>query len=445
MLSFFFQLLLAALALSMFFVKQETKYHIFLFSIICLTAITVSFVPFGNCKYILSYCFLLSEGKNISSYIKRFKELNLWKLVIAMMIATIIWSITSPHCNNVIEFLRLLIMELIGKYFAIFYAFMCIKDRNTLKKSYKIAYYGILLLTFFGIINLLTGYSVFIKDVLGEAVDFTHSERFRVQSMFDNWFDYGYINAILLLYFIWGYSNRMISKRVFYITACCCVFGVFASGCRTNYLVLFVAIISYVLLAFKQRRSLKYLFLVSMIGIVAYVSVPSINEKINQTVNMFSVGDTSTSGSSIEMRTLQYATMWSYVRNDYLFGRGWQFFEIDMGWGKKDEGGLVDHDLWGIEGVFMSLLLERGIVGVLFYLFFYISLSIVLWSYRKYDKKTTALCFSMLLAYACFANISGELDTVFPTLFFIGAFLKYLDNIKRNANSIRNEVVQINA
>ena len=370
MLSFFFQLLLAALALSMFFVKQETKYHIFLFSIICLTAITVSFVPFGNCKYILSYCFLLSEWKNISSYIKRFKELNLWKLVIAMMIATIIWSITSPHCNNVIEFLRLLIMELIGKYFAVFYAFMCIKDRNTLKKSYKIAYYGILLLTFFGIINLLTGYSVFIKDVLGEAVDFTHSERFRVQSMFDNWFDYGYINAILLLYFIWGYSSRMISKRVFYITACCCVFGVFASGCRTNYLVLFVAIISYVLLAFKQRRSLKYLFLASMIGIVAYVSVPSINEKVTQTINMFSKGDTSTSGSSIEMRTLQYATMWYYVRNDYLFGRGWQFFEIDMGWGKKDEGGLVDHDLWGIEGVFMALLLERGIIGVLFYLFF---------------------------------------------------------------------------
>lgn len=442
MLSFLFQFLLAALALSMFFVKQETKYYIFLFSIICLTAVTVPFVFFGNCKYILSYCFLLSEWKNISFYIKRFKELKLWELAVAMILATVIWSITSPHCNDVIEFLRLFLIELIGKYFAVFYAFMCIKDKNTFQKSYKIAYYGILLLTFFGIINLLAGYSIFIKDVIGEAVDFTYSERFRVQSMFESWFDYGYVNAILLLYFVWGYSNKMLSKRMFYVAVSCCIFGVFASGCRTNYLVLFVAIVSYIFFAFKQKRSLKYLFIVSMIGVVAYVSVPSINEKVNQTINMFSVGDTSTSGSSIEMRTLQYATMWYYIKDDYWFGRGWQFFLIDMGWGKKDEGGLVDHDLWGIEGVFMALLLERGIVGVLFYLFFYISLFVILWRYRKYDKKTTALCLSMLLAYVCFANISGELDTVFPTLFFIGAFIKYLDNIKRKADSIRNEVAQ---
>ena len=75
------------------------------------------------------------------------------------------------------------------------------------------------------------------------------------------------------------------------------------------------------------------------------------------------------SGSSIEMRVLQYTAVMNHVRDHFLLGRGLDYFFIDMGWSEGKQY-LVDQDLFGLEGVLMNYLLERGFLGICFYLFF---------------------------------------------------------------------------
>ena len=88
------------------------------------------------------------------------------------------------------------------------------------------------------------------------------------------------------------------------------------------------------------------------------------------------------------------------------------------------QGELEDTDLAGLEGVMMALLIERGIVGIVAYLVFYLSLAVQLYKMRRIDSVASACCCSILVSYFLFANFTGELLSVAPTLFIAGAFLK---------------------
>lgn len=107
-----------------------------------------------------------------------------------------------------------MIYELTGKYFAIFYAFISIISANSMKPMLKISFYGLLILTFFGLLNLVTMRASFIDAVGAHMVvadnmqdlggKFTYSDRFRVQALFFNPFNYGYICILLMLLQSWG-------------------------------------------------------------------------------------------------------------------------------------------------------------------------------------------------------------------------------------------------
>ena len=53
--------------------------------------------------------------------------------------------------------------------------------------------------------------------------------------------------------------------------------------------------------------------------------------------------------------------------SEYKITCMFNFFSIDLGFGEEGIKTLIDKDLLGLESVLMNLLLERGIVGVLFW------------------------------------------------------------------------------
>ena len=87
---------------------------------------------------------------------------------------------------------------------------------------------------------------------------------------------------------------------------------------------------------------------------------------------------------------------------------------------------LVDQDLFGLEGVLMNYLLERGFLGICFYLFFYVYVLCFFYKHKSVDKNISALGVSILVTYLAFANMTGELNSVFPTLLITGICLKVL-------------------
>ncbi|WP_296261961.1 O-antigen ligase [uncultured Phocaeicola sp.] len=353
-----------------------------------------------------------------------------------VIVAAVVLLMNSPHYNgNLTGILRLFIVELTGKYFAICYAFVSILSMNNMKPILKVSYYGLLILTAFGVLNLIIGRAWFI-DTIGTHMTvsenltdlggkFTNSERFRVQAMFFSPFDYGYICILLLLLQLWGYVKKLVSKQQFYISAVCSIFGVLFCGCRTNILCFVIGIIVFVYYAYSMKQWIRYAMMGFFLCVIAYSTVPVIQEKVDQTMTAFDI-NSQTSGSSIDMRLLQYTAVLYHIRNHELFGRGLGFFNIDMGWGESQAASLVDKDLYGLEGVVMSYLLERGIIGLLLYLSFYATILYFLYRHRITDKQTSAFGLSLVFVYLAFANMTGELGSVFPTLLLIGCCMKLL-------------------
>ena len=437
----------------MFRLSREYKVAILLLSSICLDAVVLKFVPFGGSQYILSHCFILSEISYIRQYVKTFKKTIIYPLLLIVIVAAVVLLMNSPHYNgNLTGILRLFIVELTGKYFAICYAFVSILSMNNMKPILKVSYYGLLILTAFGVLNLIIGRAWFI-DTIGTHMTvaenltdlggkFTNSERFRVQAMFFSPFDYGYICNLLLLLQLWGYVKKLVSKQQFYISAVCSIFGVLFCGCRTNILCFVIGIIVFVYYAYSMKQWIRYAMMGFFLCVIVYSTVPVIQEKVDQTMTAFDI-NSQTSGSSIDMRLLQYTAVLYHIRNHELFGRGLGFFNIDMGWGESQAASLVDKDLYGLEGVVMSYLLERGIIGLLLYLSFYATILYFLYRHRITDKQTSAFGLCLVFVYLAFANMTGELGSVFPTLLLLGCCIKLIYCKLTKTSRLTNDIVGV--
>lgn len=427
-----FYLILGVICVSMFFIDKNKKYVLLLINYICLTPITIPGVPFGNSVFIVPICFFISELKkitndyhNLSFYLK--------KILLIMIIATIILQINSPHYNDsAFNTTRLIISELITKYFIIAYAFISIKNFDEFQKISKGLYYALIMLTIFGILNLITHSSILLNS-LGFENSNVDNDRFRVQALFANPFDYGYTCIILLYVIIILYNKGFMTIKKYYISLACCIFGIVTCGSRSVILTAIISYLIYIILAKSFSKKLYILVIATILSIASYNFIPGVNEKVNQTLSIFTDSSgNKVEGSNLDMRETQYLTTLFYIKDNPLFGRGKDFFNIDLGWKDINENrDLVITDLAGLEGVVMSLLLERGLAGVLFYFIFYITIFFKFIKYKKYDKETSCVGISIIIAYMFFANSNGELNSVGPTLLICGALLHILETKKQ--------------
>jgi O-antigen ligase len=133
-------------------------------------------------------------------------------------------------------------------------------------------------------------------------------------------------------------------------------------------------------------------------------------------------------GSNIEMRSIQTATVLSYIEDTPLFGRGVHYFNKDLGWGEGGFKTLKDSRLYGIEGVYMKYLLERGFVGYFLYLLICFFLLFYIVRHRSTNKRLTGLGISVFVLYTLFAHMTGELGSVFPTLLVLGCIIGTIEN-----------------
>ena len=435
--------ILLLLGLSMFKISREKKLIIMFASYMLLNSVTISFVPFGNYRYFFCYCFLLSELPFIAKHFNMIRKATIYPLIVMMTIATIVLLINSPHYNSFGQMVRLLVFELVGKYFLILYAYLAVRDDETLKKMLRPTYVILLITTLCGIQNFLSGNSLFIQSISSMALtsdaenlatrnvmDAAYADRLRINATFFSSFDYGFACIALLWFFAWAYMKRYLPKKKFGIVLACCLFGVLFSGSRTNYLALVISIAIFLVVKFDAKKSIVYMVVSFSVLLVVSQFVPFLADKINAILTMFDQNSDYT-GSSMDMRLLQYERCFFHIQDHMLFGRGKDFFLIDLGWADKATKGLVDPDLWGAEGVFINRLLESGIVGSVFYIVLCVSLIRMVLKRKNIDRTSASIALAIFSAYFAFANMSGELETDFLTFLMIGMFIKLLDVRKK--------------
>lgn len=433
----------------MFFVKREYKIAILLLSSITFTLVSPP-VPHYSAPAVLSLCFLVSEIPHLIKLIKGSRKSIVWKITGIVLLSIIITILSSPHLSDKNVAYYYFQGEFLCKYLVLVYSFWSFKDINSLKPTLKVTFWGLIVLTVFGVFNYLSKTADFVNAMMEGVVSdlkgpsgsdagnyFTYADRFRVQAMFSNPFDYGYICVLMLILHLYGYTQHLEKLKAFVVVVACTLFGIIFCGCRTILFCTLIGLSIYLLLAFKTQKRLKIVLVTLFIIPIAYQTIPEVQEQTDKMLTVFNK-NSQVEGSSLEMRSVQYATVLLYINDNPWLGRGYGFFNQDLGWG---EGIIVDERLAGMEGVVMSLLLEHGIIGLILYLIYYVSLIMYFIRNREISKPLSALGISLIAVYLSFANMTGELLSVFPTLCCVGFVLKTLNTEEKElSKAIDNSI-----
>lgn len=416
----------------MFYLKREWKAALLVMGAMTLTLVNIPGIPLHNANFLLQAAFLLSEWRDLPQYFNRLRYTPyLWIPLLIVTFSALLATLTSPY-TGIKETLK---SELLFKYFTLAYAFWAVKDEKSLKPILKISLYCLMVLTFFGALNYITKSSMFVnaltegktsmyEDVaLGDA--FRESDRFRVQSMFNYPFDYGYICAAILLLHLHGWYRHLESKRDFMIALVCCSFGILVCGCRTVWVGAALSIACYYMWAFQLNRNVIYGIAAMILMILSYLTIPAVEERVNQVTDIFAE-NRETEGSSIELRMSQYGFVLIHAQGHEWLGLGKGYWEHIYA---KDRESI--RGLYGVESVILQNLLERGIVGLVLWAAFYTIIFLYFWRNRKKRKKLTGLGVSILTLYLFFSIGTGELGSVYPTMLLLGISMKMIESKKR--------------
>ena len=420
----------------MFFVKREWKAAMLVMGAMVLTLVEIPGVPLHKANYLLQASFLLSEWNHLYYYFRSLWHTSyLRNLLLLVSGSTLLAALTTQYVETN-EFLQ---SELLFKYFAFAYAFWAFKDEKSFKPILRISLYCMIVLTVFGVLNYIDKNAMFvnaltegktskiIKDVsLGDV--YAESDRFRVQSMFKSAFDYGYICAAILLLHIHGWYRHLEDKKPFLFVIVCCFFGIITCGCRTVWVGVILSIACYYMWSFKLGRNVKLGIFAMILMIISYNTIPAVEEKVNKVTDIF-VENSETVGSSIQMRLSQYAYVLIYTEGNEWLGLGKGYWEYMYTEDQESVRGL-----YGVESVILQTLLERGIVGLALWAFFYTIIFRYFWRNRKKIRDLTGLGTAILFLYLIFSIGTGELGSVYPMMLLLGIVVKSVESTK-----IKNE------
>ena len=418
--------------LLMFFVKREWKAAMLVMGAMTLTLVNIPVIPLHKANLLLQVAFLLSEWRDLPRYVKRLRYTPyLWIPLLIVSFSALLAALTSPYTSikETIEY------ELLFKYFAIAYAFWAVKNEKSLKPILQVSLYCLIVLTFFGVLNYIDKYAIFVNAVtegrttrygdvaLGDV--YTESDRFRVQSMFQYGFDYGYICAAILLLHLHGWYRHLENKRDFIIAIACCSIGILICGCRTVWVSAVLSIACYYMWAFQLNRNVMYGIIAMMLMVISYHTIPAVEEKVNQVTDIF-VENGETSGSSIQLRMSQYMTVAIHIEGHEWLGQGKGYWEHIYTEDRESVRGL-----YGVESVILQTLLERGIIGLVLWAAFYTTIFLYFWRNRRKRKKLTGLGVSVLSLYLFYSIGTGELGSVYPTMLLLGITMKMIESKER--------------
>ena len=418
--------------LLMFYVKREWKAAMLVMGAMTLTLVNIPVIPLHKANLLLQVAFLLSEWRDLPRHFNRLRNAPyLWTALLTVSFSALLAALTSPYTSikETIEY------ELLFKYFAIAYAFWAVRKEKSLKPILQVSLYCLIVLTFFGVLNYIDKYAIFVNALTeGETTRYgdvalgdvyTESDRFRVQSMFNYAFDYGYMCAAILLLHLHGWYRHLENKRDFIIAIACCSIGILICGCRTVWVSAVLSIACYYMWAFQLNRNVMYGIIAMMLMVISYHTIPAVEEKVNQVTDIFAE-NSETSGSSFQLRMSQYMTVAIHIEGHEWLGQGKGYWEHIYTEDQESVRGL-----YGVESVILQTLLERGIIGLLLWVAFYTIIFLYFWMNRKRRRQLTGFGFSILTLYLVFSIGTGELGSVYPTMLLLGMTMKMIESKER--------------
>lgn len=231
---------------------------------------------------------------------------------------------------------------------------------------------------------------------LSDITDLAEGRLFgRISSIFDHPMTYGLNLGLFFIYCFYLFKDR---KEILYILSGLILIAVLTSGVRTT----LGAIIITILFGLLFLKKIKYFVYVGLVFILVINVLPLVYpEATDYVMSIINSQESSTKGSSVEMRIDQLMGSYKIVENDIIIGKGYGWTT----WYNKNFG-THPTALW-FESLIYVILVDSGLIGFVIW-------TILLLSFYKYitknynDRYQKLTLLSLFVYFIVFCCITGD-------------------------------------
>lgn len=395
----------------------------------------------------LIYSLLFIELIQMKKFKRNWKIFPFKKIITVLIIGSLLISFLDPRLS-IFQKCYFPFEEITITYMVLFLGYITINSTKDLERLKKPMYYAIIIITLYGIFNFISGtnpYYRFVLDNFYEGGDVvlksklrafdTTLDRFRGTSTFNLSFDYGYASSLIAIYFLYALDDFRTS--IAFIGIIAGLIGAVICNSRTVFFAVIVAIGIYVFFAtLNLAKIAKITFLIILIGIFSFSTIPVLQKSIDNTLDIFISGGDNVAGSSLMMRQIQLLGAVNYFLQSPIRGNGFKYIDNELGWGDRDN--VAKSKMRGFESIIYQFMIEQGLIGLVTKLIFLILLITYFLKKRKYsrNKNIAALGLAMTILFIIFTIGTGPLRAWPLTMLFLGAIIKTIQlNEISNHNS----------
>lgn len=217
----------------------------------------------------------------------------------------------------------------------------------------------------------------------------------RISSVFGHPMTYGLFLGMALVY-VYSVRDRL-NKYISMVLIFGIIAAIFLCGIRSPIGALFVTVLVFLLLNHKVKLMIQ----VAIVGCLGYAIISSVPDLNSYVESIFSDDKSEVAGSSMEMRMEQFQGCLNEIRNNPIFGKGYDW----VGYYTTNFG---DHPVMlAFESLSYVVLCNSGFLGVVIWIVFLVRLYL---NMRKNVKNRDTLIMVLVLMayYLAYSMITGE-------------------------------------
>jgi hypothetical protein len=122
---------------------------------------------------------------------------------------------------------------------------------------------------------------------------------------------------------------------------------------RTPLISFLFGLVFFILLSLHLKLKIQIAIL-SILFCSALYTIPSVRDKINNTIDIFQKGGSQVSGSSLKMREMQLQASFLLFEKKPVSGNGLYYIEENLGYSSNEDKSMSSYDLQGFKVISIS-------------------------------------------------------------------------------------------
>jgi hypothetical protein len=386
------------------------------------------------------FSLLIPELANFKKSIRDFRKFPLFYPLIIVFVGFLLIGLFDTRINFFLQIYRPTDLY-IQTFLVIFLAYNNIKEEEDWQILMKYFAVCSIILCLYGFYNFVTKnnpYDNLISTSFNSFSSFDFyknifDERFRINSFVDHPIYYGYLLGILFLLSFHTILDKQNNFRIIYLSSIVMTFlNLLMTNSRTPLISFSLGMVFFILMSLQLKLKVQ-IALLAILFCAGIYTIPSIRDKINNTIDIFQKGGSQVSGSSLKMREMQLQASFLLFEKKPISGNGLYYIEENLGYSSNEDKSLSSNDLQGFESYFYIIIIEQGIIGIVLNVIFFGSLILYFWKRKIISVEYSGLGLAITIMFLTFSIGTGTLGSWIITMGILGIIIKKLQLMREDS------------